>query len=219
MTFKEKIARAKKLIKENYTDKNKSIFAFSGGKDSAVLIDLANKTLGKVPMLVVLSNTEFTETYDYCMKMLKKYGKKELDKLEFFVNGDDPADCCRSKKVNVFKRLLEDQDVWFSGIRKDEGVTRGNFEEVEIKDGLKKVNPILDFTEKDVWRYIALFKVPVNPVYERGYRSLSCKNCSVVEQDENESERAGRWKDTEHEGCECGIHTESLRDEKIKEDI
>lgn len=212
MTFLQKIEEAKKVIKENYAGPDKCIFAFSGGKDSAVLIHLAKSVLGKVPMLSVLSNTEFQDTYLYTLKMLKQYGSAY--KLAFFVNKEDPADCCKSEKVKMFKEGLRDYDCWFSGIRKDEGITRNNFEVVEVKDGLKKVNPILYFTEKDIWRYIALFNVPVNPVYKLGYRSLSCKLCSVKEQDENESERAGRWKGTKCEGGECGIHTQSLRDEK-----
>ena len=82
---------------------------------------------------------------------------------------------------------------------------------VEEKDGLVKVNPILDFTEKDIWHYIGANAIPVVVQYAQGYRSLSCSKCSAPEEDENEPERAGRWKGTKSQGGECGINVESLK--------
>lgn len=115
-----------------------------------------------------------------------------------------------ARERNV-KEALKNYDMWFSGIRLDEGFTRNDFKHIEERGGLVKVNPILDFTEKDIWRYIALNEIKVNPIYRKGYRSLSCKRCSAPEKNELETERAGRWVGTDSEGGECGIHTKSLR--------
>ena len=207
ITLNQKIEGAKKLIKE-YAEKypNYSI-GFSGGKDSVVVAHLAMEVLGTPKMFAVLSDTEFSETYNYVSEFIS-VSKMKVFKYE---NGDNPADCCRSEKVKRFKEAVKNLDCWFSGIRNDEGITRGDFKEVEERDGLVKVNPILHFTEKDIWRYLATRHLKLNPKYKDGYRSLSCSKCSVVEEDGAEDERAGRWKGTKHEGCECGIHTESLR--------
>ena len=82
--------------------------------------------------------------------------------------------------------------------------------EVEVKGGLIKINPILDWTELDIWRYLAMNQIPVNPLYSQGYRSLGCAPCSKIVADD-ELERAGRWQDTTKCGGECGIHTQQLK--------
>ena len=69
-----------------------------------------------------------------------------------------------------------------------------------------KINPILEWTEADVWRYIACNNIPVHEWYKRGYRSLGCEPCTSLIGDD-EPERAGRWRGTSKEGGECGIHT------------
>jgi len=164
-----------------------------------------------IPVIAVLTDTEFPETFQYRDKLLKKW---KLNYHEFtFQNNLESGleECCRTAKVTKFVEALQPYDCWFSGIRLDEGITRNNFQEVEEKGGLVKVNPLLYFTEKDIWRYIALCRIPVNPMYKKGYRSLSCKLCSVKEKDESEPERAGRWAGTANAGLECGIHSQSLR--------
>jgi phosphoadenosine phosphosulfate reductase len=64
---------------------------------------------------------------------------------------------------------------WVTGLRCTEGRTRTDFKEVEERDkGLVKLNPILIWKEREVWQYLALYQVPVNPLYAAGYRSLGC---------------------------------------------
>ena len=209
MTFNEKVLQARNLIEEWLHTQPNGAVALSFGKDSMVLLHLAMEVDPSIPVFAVLGNTEFDETLEFRDRILLAWRPEYTEYL--FENGDDPAECCRSVKVDKFKKAVSGLDMWFSGIRRDEGWTRTDFQLVEELDGLIKVNPILNFTEKDVWRYTALYGIPVNPVYLKGYRSLSCVNCSVPEQSEEESERAGRWQGTEHEGGECGIHTRSLR--------
>ena len=211
MTFQEKVDHAKRLIAETLKKHQNTVMACSFGKDSLVLLHLINEVKQGVPVFSVLADTEFPQTFALRDKIVNDW--KPNYKEYNFVN--DPArgadDCCRSLKVEKFKEALAPYECWFSAIRADEGVTRANFEEVEEKDGLIKVNPILHFSEKDVWRYTAIHNLPVNEMYREGYRSLSCRLCSSKELDETEPERAGRWKGTSHEGGECGIHTQSLR--------
>jgi len=75
--------------------------------------------------------------------------------------------------------------------------------------GLVKLNPILIWHEREVWQYLALYRVPVNPLYAQGYRSLGCAPCSKIANGPNE--RAGRWIGTSKCGGECGIHTRPLK--------
>lgn len=209
LTLNQKIEQAKDLI-VRYTKKHPNCaFSYSGGKDSEVLMHLAYEALGHYPTaFTVLSDTEFDETEE---QVANHPGAEKIQIFRYKNENPGGPDCCRSKKVETFKTAVKDINAWFAGIRRDEGITRADFQFIEVRDDLIKVNPILSFTETDIWRYLATRGIKVNPQYQNGYRSLSCKYCSVVEKDGAESERAGRWKGTEHEGKECGIHTQSLR--------
>jgi len=120
----------------------------------------------------------------------------------------DPDECCRLLKVEPTKVAVKDLDAWICGLRSTEGRTREDYQEVENKGGLIKVNPILTFTEADVWRYMATRNIQPHPWYALGYRSLGCAPCSNMG---GELERDGRWKGTSKCGGECGIHTQSLK--------
>jgi phosphoadenosine phosphosulfate reductase len=99
---------------------------------------------------------------------------------------------------------------WVTGLRCTEGRTRTDFREIEQRDpGLVKLNPILLWHEREIWQYLAIHRVPVNPLYAKGYRSLGCSPCTRIANGANE--RAGRWVGTSKCGGECGIHTRPLK--------
>lgn len=215
MTFLKKIKFAKKIIKE-YLEKypGKCVVSVSSGKDSAVLLDLVRKVDKNVPVIAIMTPFKFKESWVQLGKLQKKYGiftitkrDEKTDVSEWWKT--EPDSCCNYYKVEPLGELLQSYDCWFAGLRRDEGATRALLEYVVQPDrfGKVKVNPILDFTEKDVWRYTALYKIPVNSMYKKGYRSLGCAPCTHKEKNEGESERAGRWTGTKKAGGECGIHS------------
>lgn len=120
----------------------------------------------------------------------------------------DPDECCRLLKVEPTKVAVSDLDAWITGLRNTEGRTREDYQEVEDKGGLIKINPILTFTETDVWKYMATRGIEPHPWYSKDYRSLGCAPCSNPG---GELERDGRWQDTSKCGGECGIHTQRLK--------
>jgi len=120
----------------------------------------------------------------------------------------DPDECCRILKVEPTKVAVKDLDAWICGLRNTEGRTRTDYQEIEEKGGLVKFNPILTFTEADVWRYVATRGIRPHPWYSLGYRSLGCEPCSHPG---GELERDGRWQGTSKCGGECGIHTQVLK--------
>lgn len=120
----------------------------------------------------------------------------------------EPDECCRMLKVDPTKVAVADLDAWITGLRSTEGRTRVDYQEVEEKGGLMKINPILTFTETDIWKYMATRNIEAHPWYKMDYRSLGCAPCS---QPGGELERDGRWQDTSKCGGECGIHTQNLR--------
>ena len=67
------------------------------------------------------------------------------------------------------------------------------------KHGLWKVNPLADWSERDVWRYILANDIPYHPLHDRGYESIGCEPCTSPGPG-----REGRWAGTDK--LECGLH-------------
>ena len=131
--------------------------------------------------------------------------KAETGRAIYEVN---PDECCRLLKVEPTKVAVSGLDAWITGLRNTEGRTRVDYQEVENKGGLIKINPILTFTETDIWKYMATRGIEPHPWYKKDYRSIGCAPCSNPG---GELERDGRWKDTSKCGGECGIHTQRLK--------
>ena len=109
--------------------------------------------------------------------------------------------CCGEAKVDALERALGDVDAWITGIRREQATTRAVAAKLERDDkrGIWKVNPLADWSEKDLWRYIHAHDLPYNPLHDRGYSSIGCAPCTRPG-----SGRDGRWAGTEK--IECGIH-------------
>jgi phosphoadenosine phosphosulfate reductase len=116
-----------------------------------------------------------------------------------------PDQCCLDRKILPLRRVLAKHDAWISAIRRDQTTHRAQAKPVQWdrKFGLVKVNPLLDWTHKDVWAFIAKHDVPYNPLHDRGYPSIGCWPCTRAVA-EGEDERAGRWGGTAKK--ECGLH-------------
>ena len=195
--------------------------ASSFGKDSIVLLHLAQRIDPNVRIFSVETPYKPKETIQYRNMLADKWNlnmkvfgisnwPEELDEDSMPLYEKNPEKCCDYYKVQPTKWAIKEfgLDAWICGLRGTEGHTRTFLDEVEEKDGLTKYNPILAWTEADVWLYHAQYQIPVHPLYMQGYRSLGCAPCSKPY---TETERGGRWVGTCKEAGECGIHTASLR--------
>jgi phosphoadenosine phosphosulfate reductase len=92
-----------------------------------------------------------------------------------------------------------------SGIRREDSQHRANAPKFtwDRRFGLWKLNPIADWTEKDVWNYIREQRVPYNPLHDRNYPSIGCTHCTKPV-GPGEDARAGRWAGVAK--TECGIN-------------
>jgi phosphoadenosine phosphosulfate reductase len=109
--------------------------------------------------------------------------------------------CCGERKVAALDAALADLDAWVTGLRREQAPTRAAATKLERdeKHHMWKVNPLADWTEKDVWRYIHAHELPYHPLHDRGYASIGCTPCTLPG-----SGREGRW--AESDKTECGIH-------------
>lgn len=214
MKFVDKIEDAKDLISKAITDFPKIALASSFGKDSMVVLHIALQVKPDISVFSVMTPFKPKDTLAYKKQMSKLWSLNIKTHERGFIEPSllwDVDKCCQYYKVEPTKKAVKNLDAWITGLRRTEGRTRTDYEFMEERDGLWKINPILDFTELDVWRYLAIYNIPVNPLYALGYRSLGCLPCSAKEEDETDLERAGRWKNTSKSGGECGIHSQALR--------
>ena len=116
-----------------------------------------------------------------------------------------PDQCCHDRKVLPLRKALVGYEAWISAIRRDQTEHRAvaGVVQWDAKFGLVKVNPLLTWTKKDVWAFIARHAVPYNPLHDQGYPSIGCWPCTRPVTD-GEDERAGRWAGTTKK--ECGLH-------------
>jgi phosphoadenosine phosphosulfate reductase len=217
LNFKEKVERSLALIEEAYEKYGDGlVVANSLGKDSVAVWDLAKRVNSKIRGFIVTTRFKPKETVEFMKQEVARYPELKVYKNDSEIPGKlyetNPDKCCDILKVEPVKRAVKEMKVtcWVTGLRCTEGRTRTDFKEVEERDkGLIKLNPILIWKEREVWQYLALNGVKVNPLYAEGYRSLGCAPCTKITNEEDE--RAGRWIGTSKCGGECGIHTRPLK--------
>ena len=89
--------------------------------------------------------------------------------------------CCSAAKVEALERGLADVDAWITGIRREQAPTRAAAPKLERDErrGIWKLNPLADWTEKDLWRYIFEHDLPYHPLHDQGYASIGCAPCTL----------------------------------------
>ena len=120
---------------------------------------------------------------------------------------EDRMECCRLLKIEPLRKAIAENGigVLVNGVRRDEHPSRKDraaFEQRSNPDYLQ-VSPLLDWTEMDIWSYIAGRGLPYCPLYDRGYRSLGCVPCTVPA-GLGSDERSGR--DERKESCLSTLH-------------
>jgi phosphoadenosine phosphosulfate reductase len=123
----------------------------------------------------------------------------------------DPDLCCTMRKVVPLQSKLQDLDCWITGLRRNQSEARSRIGVIELYalsgtsgPDIVKLNPMANWSREEIWEYIRRHKIPYNPLYTQGYRSIGCMTCTR-KSGEGEGERAGRW--TGFNKVECGIHT------------
>lgn len=217
LNFAQKVERSLELIEQAYAEYSEGlVVANSLGKDSVAVWHLAKRISPKIRGFIVTTRYKPAETVEFMNGQVAKYPELKIFRNDAEIPDNlyltNPDRCCDILKVEPTRQAIEQMDVscWVTGLRCTEGRTRTDFKEVEERDvGLIKLNPILIWYEREVWQYLALNKVDINPLYAKGYRSLGCAPCTKLAA--GDDERAGRWIGTSKCGGECGIHTRPLK--------
>jgi phosphoadenosine phosphosulfate reductase len=166
---------------------------------------------------------QFAETLELRERILERYGiavemvRPETTVAEYEAEHGGPLyhlrpdQCCHDRKVLPLRQAVLGYDAWISAIRRDQTSHRAAAGAVQWdkKFQLVKVNPLLNWTRSDVWRFVLDHKVPYNPLHDHGYPSIGCRPCTQPA-GEGADERAGRWGGTAKK--ECGLHVVEVND-------
>ncbi len=217
LNFAQKVDRSLGLIREAYQEHgDRLVIANSLGKDSVAVWHLAKRVSPDIRGFIVTTRFKPKETVEFMKQEVERFPElrvfKSDEEIAERLYETDPDKCCDILKVTPTRQAMQEMNVacWVTGLRCTEGRTRADYQEIEERDkGLIKLNPILIWQEREVWQYLALNGVRVNPLYSKGYRSLGCEPCTKISA--GGDERSGRWIGTSKCGGECGIHTRPLK--------
>ncbi|NVJ52220.1 MAG: phosphoadenylyl-sulfate reductase [Campylobacteraceae bacterium] len=193
------------------------------GAEDQVLTDMILKVNKDANIFTLDTGRLHPETYDVMDATNLKYGVKLNvffplnEKVEELyqkqgINGhfesiDNRKNCCNIRKMEPLKRALKPLKVWITGLRAAQSVTRTDMPVVEYDENFEviKVNPLINWSEEDVWDYIKQNSVPYNKLHDQGYPSIGCAPCTRPVK-AGEDIRAGRWWWENPEHKECGLH-------------
>ncbi len=206
--------------------RDKVCFSTSLGAEDQVLTEMISKSSPDLKIFTLDTGRLFPETYDLLDRTRKKYKLNiltyfpefiDVEKMVnkkginlFFESSENRKECCNVRKIKPLKRALNGMDAWISGLRKDQSLVRKDIELVEWDktNGLIKINPLYNWTEKMVWDYIEEHKIPYNPLHKKDYPSIGCQPCTRAIFP-GEDIRAGRWWWENSYTRECGLHKKS----------
>jgi len=208
------------------------VFACSFGAEDVVLFDLIAKHAPSIRIVTLDTGRLPQETYDVMAACREKYGVniqvyfpdaadvevmvREKGVNLFYESLENRKLCCEIRKIRPLKRALEGARAWVTGLRREQAASRTDMQPIEddAAFGIQKFNPLIEWSEKDIWDYIKANDVPYNKLHDQFYPSIGCAPCTrpvTV----GEDPRSGRWW-WEREGAvaECGLHANPVSEIK-----
>ena len=201
----------------------KITFATSLGAEDQVITYMLSRIDKTANIITLDTGRVFPETYDLLHRTINRYGVNiksyypDTAQVEDMVNTkginlfyesiENRKLCCHVRKIVPLRRALSGMDAWITGLRREQSVTRTDLKIVEwdAANGLIKINPLLEWSEGQVWDFIKQHDIPYNKLHDQGFPSIGCQPCTrAIEK--GEDLRAGRWWWEMPESKECGLH-------------
>ncbi len=203
--------------------KNKICFASSLGVEDQVITEMISSIDKTTEIFTLDTGRLFQETYDLFDRTRSRYkinikilfpDNEQVEEMVnlyganlFYQSVEKRKICCQVRKIEPLKKVLHGKKFWITGLRNEQSSTRLKNKLFEYDDinNLIKINPLINWSEKDVWDYIKEKNIPYNPLHDKGFKSIGCQPCTrAIEQ--GEESRAGRWWWENQEKRECGLH-------------
>jgi phosphoadenosine phosphosulfate reductase len=214
---------AARLARIRHDISGRIVFTTSFGLEDQVLADAIFTGGHDIEVVTLDTGRLFPETYEVWAATEERYRRRivayapETDSVEHLVasqgiNGfrnsvEARLACCSVRKVALLRRALAGAAGWVTGLRAEQsreraGVPLAGF---DAGHGLIKLNPLADWTRRDVERHVADHGIPYNALHDRGFPSIGCAPCTRAVR-VGEPERAGRWWWEAEAKKECGLH-------------
>ncbi len=224
MTMESRTEQVLAVLKQAVSEHSPVAFANSLGAEDMVLTDLiATHFAGGISMFILDTGRLPQETYELMQEVRARYAlpltvyfpdRRLIEEYAarhgvngFYASVEARRRCCQIRKVEPLQRALAGKGAWITGMRREQAPTRGGLalSGFDADHGLHKFNPLLDWTQEDVWAYIRENGVPYNALHDRFYPSIGCAPCTRAITP-GEDARAGRWWWEHPENKECGLH-------------
>ena len=215
--------QAQRLLAQIAAQFAPATLANSLGLEDVVLTDMIVRAQLDIEMFSIDTGRLHPETHDLMARLESHYGIK----LKIFTPDARAVDdyrrrhgldafyeslalrrsCCHIRKVEPLQRALAGKRAWITGMRAQQAANRGqlSLRQRDETHGLEKFNPLVDWTEQDLWNYVRAHRVPYNALHDRHYPSIGCAPCTRAIA-VGEDVRAGRWWWEAPESKECGLH-------------
>lgn len=193
------------------------VMATGFGPEGIVILHIVQQAAPGTQVFYIDTDLLFPETYQLRSQLEQRFGiqftristrlsvQQQNEQIAPQLWASQPDQCCRIRKVEPLRAFLKDKKAWITGIRHSQTGHRAHARPIEWDktNSLVKVNPLLNWTQEQVWTYIHLFELPYNLLHTRGYPSIGCAPCTRPVT-EGADPRSGRW--VGHKKVECGIH-------------
>ena len=221
--LQQKVDRVVALLTDTVRDFSPVAFANSLGAEDMVLTDIVDRNRIAVEMFSLDTGSLPQETYDLMQTVRERYKtplhvyfpdakRIEAYVAEHGVNGfyqsiELRKACCHIRKVEPLQRALQGKRAWITGIRREQAATRANLEisAFDADHNMQKINPLLEWSNAEVWEYLKQNNVPYNKLHDKFYPSIGCAPCTRAVTP-GEDLRSGRWWWENPETKECGLH-------------
>jgi phosphoadenosine phosphosulfate reductase len=193
--YEFRVKQAREIIKEaNDIFSGKLPLAFSGGKDSLVILHMALDINPNIPVIYNNTTVEFPETLQYVKQLKEEWAISlhvinndcsffQMTKEKGWATHEDRWCCKPYKEEPAFQFMVQSGfKAEITGTTRTESIYRRSLSPIKVpsKDPkIIRVNPIYDWNEWEVWRYIRENNIRYNPLYDMGYRRIGCWCCPL----------------------------------------
>jgi phosphoadenosine phosphosulfate reductase len=190
----------------------------SFGIQAALMLHLTTRSAPDIPVVLVDTGHLFPETYRFIDELTERlklnlqvyraptspawqesrYGRLWEQGLEGIARYN------RINKVEPMQQALKDLDAgtWFAGLRRQQSDSRSDLSVLRVQDGRFKVHPVIDWNNRDVYRYLQRHNLPYHPLWAQGYVSVGDTH-TTRPLEPGMSEQETRFHGLKRE---CGLH-------------
>jgi phosphoadenosine phosphosulfate reductase len=164
------------------------VLSSSFGIQSAVMLHLLTRAKPDIPVILLDTGHLFPETYAFvdalterlalnlqvyraqtfaawqevCVGRLWEQGLEGIERFN------------RVSKVEPMQRALAElkAGTWFAGLRREQSGSRADLPVLRLQDGRFKLHPLIDWSHRQVGRYLRDHSLPSHPLSKKGYVSV-----------------------------------------------